>query len=67
MNLPDTSIPPENLWTVDEVATYLRCTVRHVHNLIRIGLPHLYIGRLLRFDGNEVRAYLLKWRRIKPR
>jgi excisionase family DNA binding protein len=55
---------PENLWTVDEVAAYLRCTVRHVHNLIRTGLPHLYIGRLLRFDGAEVRAYLLKHRRV---
>lgn len=67
----ETNTPPtqtqttENLWTVDQVATYLRCTVRHVHNLLRTGLPHLYLGRLLRFDADEVRAYLLKHRRVR--
>lgn len=64
MNPADPGSALENLLTVDEVAAYLRCTVRHVHNLIRTGLPHLYIGRLLRFDGVEVRAYLLKHRRV---
>jgi excisionase family DNA binding protein len=59
------SLPAEKLWTVDEVATFLGCTVRHVHNLLRSGLPHLYLGRLLRFDPQEVRAYLLKHRRLK--
>ena len=58
------SSPTQNLWTVDQVASYLACTVRHVHNLLRAGLPHLYLGRLLRFDPQEVRAYLLKHRRI---
>lgn len=56
--------PTEGLWTVDEVAAFLRCTVRHVHNLARSGLPHLYVGRLLRFDPLEVRDYLLKRRRV---
>ncbi len=55
---------PEKLWTVDEVAAYLNCTSRHVHNLLRAGLPHLYLGRLLRFDPSEVRGYLLRHRRI---
>lgn len=55
---------PEKLWTVDEVAAYLKCTTRHVHNLLRAGLPHLYLGRLLRFDPSEVRDYLLRHRRI---
>jgi excisionase family DNA binding protein len=54
----------DNLWTVDEVAAFLRCTVRHVHNLCRAGLPHVYVGRLLRFDPIELREYLLKRRRI---
>ena len=54
----------EKLWTIEHVAAYLGCTVRHVHNLIRTGLPHLYLGRLLRFDSEEVRAYLLKHRRV---
>lgn len=54
----------ENLWTVDQVAAFLRCTVRHVHNLCRSGLPHVYVGRLLRFDPVELRQYLLTRRRI---
>lgn len=56
---------PEKLWTIKQVATYFGCTVRHVHNLLRAGLPHLYLGRLLRFDGEEVRGYLLKNRCIR--
>ncbi len=55
---------PEKLWTVDQVADYFGCTVRHVHNLLGAGLPHLYLGRLLRFDPAEVRSHLLKNRRI---
>lgn len=55
----------ETLWTVDEVAAYFRCTVRHVHNLIGAGLPHLYLGRLLRFDPTEVRSHLLKIRAVR--
>ena len=54
----------DNLWTVGEVAAFLRCTVRHVHNLCRAGLPHVYVGRLLRFDPTEVRQHLLKRRRV---
>ncbi len=56
---------PENLWTVDDVAAYLKCTTRHVHNLLPAGLPHLYLGRLLRFDPTEVRDFLLRHRRIR--
>jgi hypothetical protein len=41
---------PDKLWTVDEVAAYLNCTTRHLHNLLPAGLPHLYLGRLLSFD-----------------
>lgn len=55
------------LWTCDEVAAFLRCTARHVHNLLRRGLPHVYVGRLLRFDPAEVRTYLLKYRRFGRR
>ena len=64
MNTPLPS-PSENLWTVDQVATHFGCTVRHVHNLLRAGLPHLYLGRLLRFDPAEVRDHLLKHRCIR--
>lgn len=64
INLPLSN--SDKLWTVNEVAAYFGCTVRHVHNLIRTGLPHLYLGRLLRFDGEEIRGHLLKKRRIGP-
>jgi len=57
-------IAPEPLWTCKETAAFLRCTPRHVHSLLRSGLPHLHLGRLLRFDPTEVRAYLLKYRRV---
>ena len=57
----------DSLWTCDEVAAFLRCTVRHVHNLLPRGLPHIYVGRLLRFDPAEVRAYLIKYRRFGRR
>lgn len=56
------AIAPEPLWTINEVAAFLRCTVRHVHNLMPAGLPHYYLGRLLRFDPNEIRTYLQKRR-----
>lgn len=64
METPLISAPIENLWTIDQVAQFFRCTERHVHNLCRAGLPHLYIGRLLRFDPDEVRAYVIKHRRV---
>jgi len=66
-SLPTPPNSTEVLWTIDEVAAYLRCTVRHVHNLLRSGLPHIYLGRLLRFDPEEVRGYLLKQRRLDVR
>jgi hypothetical protein len=55
---------PDPLWTINDVATFLRCTVRHVHNMMPAGLPHFYLGRLLRFDPNEVRSHLQKRRRV---
>jgi len=62
-----TPLPPihEKLWTVEQVARYFDCTVRHVYNLIGTGLPHLYLGRLLRFDPEEVRTYLHKTRVVR--
>jgi hypothetical protein len=61
---PISAVAPDPLWTIDDVAAFLRCTVRHVHNLMPAGLPHVYLGRLLRFDPNEVRAHLHKKRRV---
>ncbi len=50
--------PSETLWTISDVARFFGCTVRHVHNLQAAGLPYFHLGRLVRFDPAEVRAYL---------
>lgn len=57
----------EPLWTLDDVAAHMRCTPRHIQNLVKTGLPHLKIGRLVRFNPKEVRQYLTKQRTIFPR
>jgi hypothetical protein len=61
---PETQETPETLWTVSDVAGFFGCTVRHVINLQANGLPHFYLGRLVRFDPAEVREYLKANRRI---
>lgn len=55
----------EALWTTAEVARFLACTPRHVVNLQMNGLPHFYVGRLVRFDPAEVRAFLRDRRRLE--
>lgn len=54
----------ETLWTTSDVARFFGCTVRHIHNLQAAGLPYFHLGRLVRFDPAEVRAYLQKNRHI---
>lgn len=61
---PDSPSAVEPLWTVDDVARFFGCTTRHVINLQANGLPHFYLGRLVRFDPGEVREYLHHNRRI---
>lgn len=43
---------------MDEVAAYFRCSTRHVANLCKSGLPHFYLGRLVRFRRDEVLSFL---------
>lgn len=63
--MPDeTTDAAETLWTISQVARFFGCTVRHVHNLQAAGLPYFHLGRLVRFDPAEVRAYLQTNRRI---
>jgi phage terminase Nu1 subunit (DNA packaging protein) len=63
--MPDeTAAAAETLWTITDVARFFGCTVRHVHNLQAAGLPYFHLGRLVRFDPAEVRAYLQTNRRI---
>ena len=57
----------ERLWNLRDVARYLGCTPRHVQNLVSCGLPHIRLGRLVRFDPEEVAAYLNEHRRLGVR
>lgn len=55
----------EALWTLQDVAKYLRCTTRHVQNLKATGLPYIHIGRLVRFDEKDVLDYLKNASRLQ--
>ena len=49
----------ETLWTVAEVAEYLRVSVSWVYMHVQLSdLPHLRVGGLLRFQPDAVRAYV---------
>ncbi len=47
------------LLDIEGVATHLNITVRHVRRLVfERRIPHVKVGRLLRFDPAEVAAWL---------
>lgn len=56
----DVSVPLDHrLLTADEVAELLRLPVSTVYDLARTGrLPHLRIGRALRFSQSDLEAHL---------
>lgn len=48
-----------NLWTVCEVAAYLKVSIGHVYNLVsQDRIPYRKRGRLLRFLPDEIFAWL---------
>lgn len=46
------------MWTAREVARCARCSVRHVGHLRRMGLPCLKIGHMVRFEPEQVLAWM---------
>ena len=48
---------PSNLWTIDDVARYARCSVRHVTKLREEGLPYRKLGHLVRFSPEAVKRW----------
>lgn len=47
------------LWTVDDAAEYLNFSRKHIYRLVESGkLPHLKIGRRIRFRFQEIEAFL---------
>lgn len=49
---------PETLWTMEDVARYARCSLRHVSKLREEGLPYRKLGHLVRFKPEAVKAWL---------
>lgn len=56
----------EQLWTVTDVAHFLKLSVKGVYGLAeqRV-LPSIKVGGRLRFDPNDIHAWVLKNRRAK--
>jgi excisionase family DNA binding protein len=46
------------LWSTPELANYLGCSDRQVYNLRKSGLPFVLVGGLVRFDAQQVQAWL---------
>ncbi len=56
---PQSTIQSEPyLWTIDDVARYARCSVRHVTTLReQKGLPFRKLGHLVRFSPEAVKRW----------
>jgi excisionase family DNA binding protein len=48
----------KTLWTIDDVARYARCSVRHVATLREQGMPFRKLGHLVRFTPESVKRWL---------
>jgi excisionase family DNA binding protein len=49
------------VWTADDVARELQCSMRHVRKLVSEDkIPFFKIGRLVRFSPQRIREWLLK-------
>jgi len=51
----------EHLWTIDDVAWFLRVTKQSIYNLTHKGeIPFLKAGQLIRFEPDKIRRWLRK-------
>jgi hypothetical protein len=48
----------ERLWTADDLAHYVGCSVREIRNLRYAGLPTIKLRHLIRFEPEAVKAWL---------
>ena len=46
-----------SLWTIEDVARYARCSIRHVTTLREQGLPFRKLGHLVRFSPEAVKKW----------
>ncbi len=64
MNHEASSPAPAGWISEKELARHLGISPRHLHNLRRAGLPHISLGKSIRFDRAEVETYLRTNRRL---
>ena len=57
-NTQEVSQTENQLWTVQDVARFLKCSVRHVGNLQRMGLPFIKLRNLTRFDPVALKRWI---------
>ena len=55
-----TQTTDERLWTANDLARYIGCSVREIRNLRYAGLPTIKFRHLIRFDAEAVKAWLRK-------
>ena len=53
-----TQTPSERLWTADDLARYIGCSVREIRNLRYAGLPTIKFRHLIRFEPDAVKVWL---------
>ena len=53
-----TQTPSERLWTANDLARYIGCSVREIRNLRYAGLPTIKFRHLIRFEAEAVKAWL---------
>ena len=50
--------PNERLWTANDLARYIGCSVREIRNLRYAGLPTIKFRHLIRFEPEAVKVWL---------
>ena len=55
-----TQTTDERLWTANDLARYIGCSVREIRNLRYAGLPTIKFRHLIRFDADAVKVWLRK-------
>ena len=48
----------ERLWTAEDLARYMSCSVREIRNLRYAGLPTIKFRHLIRFEPEAVKVWL---------
>jgi hypothetical protein len=54
----NSATPAERLWTAEDLAHYIRCSIRELRNLRYAGLPAIKFRHLIRFGPEAVKAWL---------